>query len=394
MKLTKQITPFLFFTVLSVFATQALAGSADSRAVYDQLVKFFPIIIPQASQDAQKDTMKELLDTNAPQLNYPPFPRTWVEIGLVKTQETKTNFGFNLRSLSKAFPLGAVVDTFVQAGVSLDYSIDYRYSKTTTFIAMTSSRRLNPGQKQNSDSPFSYLTFGEPKGQLRSIINWDDKVKKNYFKVENDYPMVGLCKYEMSLQIAKTKKGKVEFIIGSYSDDEEEVQPVSYAVYSNFFQIESNVPIQDYLRVKCQDSFSEAVRFLVETDFNKLIAEYFANYHPLDSCKLSSTTEPAGDASCMEWFNSTTPKAFRFGTVPRCVIGKWGTTQCVLKSKKNGACPLYWSKEGKLTDVNPEKRLYSKATAGDIDFACDEGLTCKSDNSWLDYIGLRSAHCK
>lgn len=368
-----------FFSPVSAFAR----AESPAHAVYEKLLKIFPIILPNATEQSKDDTMQELLGTNKPALSYPAFPRTWVEMSLINNQDSNTSYGFSTQALSKVLPLSIIpgLTAAVKAGVGVEYNINYRYSITTTFIAMTSLRRLNPSAKENSKEPYALDLSGQPRNELRSIIEWDAEGKRNYFKVDDDYPMLGLCKFDMSLQIANSKKGTVDFLIGSHSEAQEEVQSFSYSVYSNFFQIEKNVPIQDYLRVKCKENFSYAVRYVVETDFNKLIAEYFAHYHPSAECELpQGKLDPKGDATCKDWFNNSFKVAgyYRQFTVPRCAQNADGIPKCGVRGKETTRCPLYWQ-DGSLVDRKPGRRFdtFNLASMDDTKaFYCDKGLKC------------------
>lgn len=370
--------------ILTVVFLLSLPASAFARAetmsVYDKLLKVFPYVIPNATDQAAQNTMQELLGANTPELKYPAFPRTWVELGLIDTQESNTSFKFSTTALSKVVPLGILSST-LSAGVGVEYNIGYKYSTATTFIAMTSLRKLNPDAAQNTTAPFATNIVGKPRNELRTIIHWDEEGKRNYFKVDEGYPMVGLCKFDLTLQISRTKKGSVDFIIGSHTEADDEVQTYSYAVYSNFFQLESHVPIQDYLRVKCKEHFSYAVRYIAETDFNKLIAEYFAHYHPSAECELpEGALDPKGDASCMKWFRNPLKVMgmYRKLTVPRCVQNSVGIPKCVVRSIEGKRCPLYWE-NGSLVDRKPGRRFdyWNYATADDTQaFYCDKGLKC------------------
>lgn len=352
------------------------------HTVQDKILKVFPIVVPNATEDTKSDVMQELLGTNRPALQYPAFPRTWVEMSLISNQDSNTSYEFSTSALSKVLPLGIIpgLTSTLKAGVGVQYNINYRYSTTSTFIAMTSLRRLQPNATDNSKAPYALITGDQPRNELRSIIHWDPENKRTYFKVDNEYPMLGLCRFDMSLLISRTKKGTVDFIIGSHSSADEEVQSISYSVYSNFFQLESHVPTQDYLRVKCKETFSYAVRYVVEADFNKFIAEFYAHNHPKSECELpEGPLDPKGDASCQRWFKSYNVAGYyRQFTVPRCLQNFEGIPKCVVRGKEATRCPLYW-KDGDLTDRKPGRKMdaFNFASADDERaFYCDKGLRC------------------
>lgn len=366
---------------LMAFA-RGVRTESPAHTVYDKLLKIFPIIIPNATDQSKHAIMQELLGTDRPALTYPAFPRTWVEMSLINNQDSNTSYSFSTSALTKALPLGIIpgLTSTIKAGVGVEYNINYRYSISSTFIAMTSLRRLQPSATQNSTEPYSLITSDQPRNELRSIIHWDPENKRTYFKVDKDYPMLGLCKFDMTLQISNTKKGSVEFLIGSHTEADEEVQTISYSVYSNFFQIESHVPTQDYLRIKCRDNFSYMVRYIVESDFNKFIADFFAHNHPKAQCTLpEGALDAKGDASCMDWFKSMKVAGYyRQFTVPRCVQNHEGIPTCVARGKEETRCPLYW-RDGELVDRKPGRTFdaFNFASADDTKaFYCDKGLKC------------------
>ncbi len=373
--------------VVILFASLVPARSyaraeSPAHAVYEKLLKIFPVILPNATDQSKDALMQELLGTTQPSLSYPAFPRTWVEMSLITNQDSSTSYSFSTQALSKVLPLSIIpgLSTAVKAGVGIEFNTNYRYSINSTFIAMTSLRRLNPEAKENSKEPYSEIVSGQPRNELRSIIHWDATNKRTYFKVDKDYPMLGLCKFDMTLQISTTKKGNVDFLIGSHSESDEEVQTVSYSVYSNFFQIESHVPTQDYLRIKCKENFSYAVRYIVETDFNKVVADYFAHNHPKAQCVLpEGAPNPKGDESCNDWFKSMKVAGYyRQFTVPRCVLNVEGIPTCVARGKPETRCPLYWE-DSELVASKPGRTFDSFNYASKDDtkaFYCDKGLKC------------------
>lgn len=349
--------------------------------------------IEQGMQNANP-TEGELLNTRSDtKLFYPPFPRTWIERYSSENTETTTTASFDTSKIALAIstfggplsaPFAAVLNG-VQLGYKNEQSIKYTYSKQTTLMVMTSWRQFQDPTKPSKKSdkvPNDIL--------LHSVIVQKPDLQ-TYFKVTDDYPLLGMCKYEMSLAIQKTSANTFSFLLGSNAQGENVFDGMSYTVYSNFFQIESHIPIQDYLHVRCGESFAEAVQFLVQSEFNKMVTSNFAHYHPKSECTWSppssKTPQRGGDSDCFNWFNKLNSYGVDKRTlVPRCVLGEEGYPVCVAKTIKNGYCPLY-SSRGRISAKEPkswERQLNPLDSLGTLGgkrlHQCDHGLQCVLEN--------------
>jgi len=437
----------LIFIATLALPTQAFAKLSDSQyysnQVYDRLMKILPATFVPADGDILSDQISEqqkeqlqrhmnaerpfdLLGIDTPEIRYPPFPRTWVQYDLIKNVQTSTSFGFQVSDLNKFFetfgkpflekliqeiPVLGLAKFALNAGFGANYDISYTYSYKTSFIAMTSVRPLNNGGAQNaprvSEAPYAQIPDSaignQPHPNLRSIINFDPEVKRAYFKTSQEYPIVGFCMYEVSLQIGTTTGGKVDYIIGSHSQNHEEVQRFAYAMYSNFFQVESQIPIGEYLRTKCKGDFEKAVRFVVESDFNSMVAEFNAHYNPQNTCKLPDdprNLDPKGDSSCAEWFSKLQTSAYaKQKFVPRCEQGRSGRVMCTMKAKKDASCPLYNRRDGSLSESHyPIWTAANTLATSDVlpSVPCDKGLTCTltDERPMLMPWGAPYAYCK
>lgn len=354
---------------------------------------------PNASPAQNQDVLNQLLDTRSQSdLAFPAFPRTWVELSSTETYETDTKAFFDtgklafaittLAPLSKAAALIASypVQAFIngaQIGYRYEKGIRYSYNKETTFMAMTSLRPIDPQAKSNQQTPMSPASSG-----LRAIIEQRADLR-NYFKVSPQFPMVGLCKYEMNLTVEQSDQKTLSFLVGSNSDSQKIVARSSYTVYSNFFQIESHVPAQEYLRTRCGENFTEAVRFLVEQEFNKLVTETFAYYHPKSQCRWSPSTvsQTPGDQDCQNWFDKLNVMGIdKKENVPRCILGEEGYPVCVARSKMGMYCPIFASRATLSTKepIKWDRQLNPMDNSGTLHQKllqeCDVGLTCKLDN--------------
>ncbi len=383
----------LLLTIMSVSTTsQARTESTATKEILrSTLLDYF-----SPYQDINEGEVSKLEDellntTKESRLAYPPFPRTWIERYSSKTIDTTTTAVFDTRSLTYAIssfagPLAGplnVITNGLQLGFKYENSIKYSYNRASTLMVMTSWRRhRNP---TNPDAPIV------PREILENSVIRQDKNLYNYFKVSKEYPLLGMCKYEMSVTIQKSETDTLSLVFGSNVKAENVLDGMSYTVYSNFFQIEDHIPVEDYLHVRCGENFTEAVRFLVESDFNKMITGHFAHYHPKSECRwkpISANTPPKGDPDCFEWFkNQNLPGLDKSATVPRCILGEEGYPVCTIRtSKVGGHCPLY-SSNGQLSTKQPptwDRQLNPMDMTGFFSaktlHQCDHRLECKLEN--------------
>ncbi len=393
--------------------------SSKNGAIQLNVDRFF-----NKTSEPEDSLMSRLLDTERDEnLNFPPVPRKWVRFFKGKDVDTTTTGVFDTGKIAaalstiqrlrngNAFP--APVDFalgVLQLGGASSTSISYSYRRETSLWAMTSLRKVKPSANKNDIYPLP----GPPTAaDIPPYMNPLFLVKKKrvFFNSTEENPVLGMCKYDLSITITTTKDKKVSFVLGDRSENMSEYTGAEYTIYSNFFPIESTVPAQDYLTELCDDKFVEAVRFIAELDFNSMVDDFFAYKHPEAQCALpeEDVLNPKGDQSCMDWFYN--PRyvmgSYRKGNVPRCVLGKKGIPICVLRSKEGQSCPIYeWN--GRLTDrpevaVTKAGKTSKSLTVGDYQkFSCDAGLTCKPPEGelnqyqvgWLDRLSGIDARCK
>lgn len=334
----------------------------------------------------------ELLNTTSdPRFAWPPFPRTWIERWSSQQVETTTTALFDTGKIALALstlagPMGGAANIVLngaQLGFKYEQSIKYSYNRQTTLMVMTSWRQHRV--PSNPDAPVV------PRGILENSVIEQRRDLHNYFKVTPEYPLLGMCKYEMSLAIQRSKTDTLSLVFGSVANGEATLDGMSYTVYSNFFQIEGHVPVEDYLRVRCGENFTEAVRFLVEGEFNKMVTGHFAHYHPKSECRwrpVSASTRRDGDPECMNWFQNLNEHGLdKTNTVPRCILGEEGYPVCAIRTAKTGAyCPLY-ATNGNLTTRQPptwQRQLNPMENIGFFNtktlHQCDHNLECRLEN--------------
>ncbi|MBY0316827.1 MAG: hypothetical protein K2Q26_15005 [Bdellovibrionales bacterium] len=321
----------------------------------------FQSVAYNPSEEARRTVVRELLGADTPALQWPAFPRIWYQAEQGDTQDTNTTYGgsFNVPGLP------------VTVGVTGKISINYSYSRKHYLVVMTSVRQSNAvagGSPRVSENPLQ---------DLNQITRFDSTTQRRFFNIQPNYPMIGFCAYEMQLKILRARDGSISFPAYSESINTGSYHTEMITLYSNFFQIEGHVPMMDYLNERCGGDFLKEARPFVENDFNKIVLEYYANFHPSNNCKLGGASSDAGDDSCMAWAEAFTDRVTRSRTVPRCRQQTDGTARCELFAKKNQSCPMYLQPDGSIS----ERYQRYRDAVPTVGFRCDRGLKCNLDKN-------------
>lgn len=337
-----------------------------------------PTLHPSVSTpaSAKNELFRQLLSAETESLSWPAFPRIWIERSIQTFKASNTSLGMNVPVLDSGAKL----------------SIGFRYGLKTTFILISSLRRSDQQVGRGPLDSFSPLAEGtDPKKVEASIVHWDENQKVAFPKIRDGYPMVGFCAFEASLQMDKTGKAELNAIALSQSVEGGETEMIQQILFSNFFQVRSDISIRDYLEDVCGNIFRDQVERSVVDDFSKMVVEKVLLRNPKHQCEPPAAGEdPAaleiGDPSCLEWHNSYYSRAIRKMTVPRCILGRTGAYQCQLRARENKSCSLYMdAKTGKRSETITS-RSSVRITGGDFSFPCDrtKGLRCQlTHEPWM-----------
>lgn len=378
-----------FLVLLSLFSTSLSYGQMKG-GVSKEALSFFPNWIEGATPQTHDLLMRDLINPDAPSLNWPPFPRTWLELSLERTQITKTGWVANVTGFQHAVP---IFGSTLKVGAQAEFNTEYKYNVATTLIAISSLRPIKPEAKENSDTKYGNLPGGsEPHEDIKSIVKWNEDERRTYFNITPEFPILALCKFEMTLRYGKSSENTLEFLVYKDSNAVENVQTVTHALYSNFFHVRPDIPIQEYLRTTCDEEFKQLVRYFAEIQFNNTVKEIHAHYHPQAQCTLpkpGKSLDPRGDATCMDWFYNAknVMGSYRRDNIPRCVLGKQGIPQCVLRAKEGASCPVYYS-NGQISPRSPFDGSSPMVTKGNYNhYSCDKGYSCKpaSGGDWSQF---------
>lgn len=361
---------------LLIFMFAVNANARIDKGLNGQIVSGFSqqqflSIMNNSSQEARKTLQEELLGVEGPAANWPGFPRTWTQFKETTFQNTNTSLGLTVNAISQNLGLGALTSTLNLGVTAKPYQIDYQYTFDTTLVVVSSYRPATPIKE--GEKP---IVSADDAGVLHTVYDLDPKTNKNFFKVSPSHPVVGFCIIEATLRVATSSEYGVKYFVGESSATSGKAKTISHALYSNFFQIESHVPVEDYQQVKCGQAFQKLARPYVEADFNKLVIELNIHNNPKNECIVETDGRPEGDNNCLAWhkkFDSATQKM----TVPRCIMGKKGVARCELRSKKDMPCPMYVDRQGNYTD---KFQLYRDATLSNFGFSCDEKQKCQMES--------------
>lgn len=362
----------------SSFYRRNQSSSATQRGAYQA---------QQGAVDVKRNIFRELLSSDAPQLNWPSFPRSWVEKWTKNSYASNTSVGLKV------------------AGNGATASVDYSYGVKTTMVLITTTRKLNQSSNNNDSrsvatatSDLEEMITDEPmsvqEAERDGILHFDYNLNKAFPNVREGSPMVGFCSYEVSLVITKDKHGGINFPVFSQSLSVASSEGMTNTFYSNFFQIRKDVSMHDYLNVYCNRYFRESVEGLVHRDFSKLVLEYFTYNNPKNECQPhdSDKNNPKGDYQCMDWHNNL-PIVHRKLTVPRCEMQQNGVHRCVAKAKKNSWCRSYYDKKANRYTAQTNGRRLQLATADRFNtyaFSCDKdtGLSCQIEKEPIIFKGV------
>lgn len=336
--------------------------------------------IPGSIENMRQPIINDLISSEIPELESPPNPRIW-------TEHTKSDIVVSNTKLGSKVPI-------LELGGKL--SLEFKYALKTSFVMISSKRKAEKIRQRKKNAKQEEATVSE------EVLNFDETTFQTYPNVRPGYPMVGFCVFEASLAIERAREGGFNFVVEE-SAKKGTVETMSNAIFSNFFQLKGDVPVNDYLEKVCNGIFKTEVEPMVVSDFSKLVMEKIVGQNPTSNCTPSNSPEDieTGDASCLDWHNKNYSQTIRHLTVPRCTLQQNGTHRCRLKAREGAACRVY---------VDPRTKIFSTtftsfdhtilATENHFAYSCDQkaGLSCvmEKDPVLLHGVPLISgrARCK
>lgn len=348
-----------FLVALSLLVQTAYAGDRYSSLTSIKSVNASQVLtyVPGSIENMRQPIISDLVSSDMPQLDYPPFPRIW-------TERTKSE------TLVSNTKLGAKVP-IIDLGGRL--SLEFRYTLKTSFIIISSKRKAEKNHHKSSSRVSGIPTMSD------EVLSFDEGTFQTYPNVRPGYPMVGLCVFEASLAIEKTAEGGFDFLVAE-TVKKGTVETMSNAIFSNFFQLQGHVGVSTYLEGTCNDIFKKEVEAMVVNDFSKLVMEKVVAQNPESDCAPSRSSEDIenGDASCLDWQQSFS-RYVQDLTVPRCMLQQNGVHRCRLKAREGTACDMYVDPQTKT--FSPTFKNFDRtilATEDNYAYSCDKkmGLTC------------------
>lgn len=367
MKLCTKFRPYYFLSALVLVMQSAYAidheySSTLRQRDYSANIMSF---VPGNLENMRQPIIDDLVGAKMNKLNAPDFPRIWTERSKSEVIGSNTKLGAKV-------PL-------VDLGGKL--SLDFRYSLRTSFVIVSS--KVKALKKIQNRSFSKSRVMSESQQEDEEVLNFDDKTYLTYPNVRADYPMVGMCVFEASLGIEKTLEGGIDFIVGETAR-KATVETMSNAIFSNFFQLSADIPVDTYLNEICNGLFKKEVQPMVINDFSKMVMEKVIAQNPKSDCSPSSKSEDVenGDAACLNWHSKTFPANVRHLTVPRCLLQNNGIHRCRLRARKGTACRMYIDPATKKMSAHYQDLGNSiLATEDYFAYSCDskKSLSCELD---------------
>jgi hypothetical protein len=392
----KKVKYFIVMLTMTTVSPFSFAGGMKGATgpFMQTLATNFQSLMYSANDEIKRASVYELLgadgqnctdeNNNPTRCQWPNFPRVWYEQVDGKNFDTKIQATVDMKvSIPGVFE--------ASGGVEI---VPYNYSYGTEIsLQVIGTRSLVDGASQGVDpvdkNPINGMGF-----ESFTIMNYDNPARpQRFFRVVPGKPMVGFCSYRMALRKVTSQNAygnmKVSFPGAifqpsgalSTSNTSAQYSQQSIMLQSQFFQIEPNIPVEDYMNVKCKQQFLPKARPFVQHEFDMIVIEGLSTYQPGTQCLTTTEKTDDGDVDCFSWFYQTNHPTVQFATRPRCELDKNGIGRCKLKAKKDMPCTMYLDRNGNFTE---KFHLYSEATASFISAPCDAGLKCSMDvNPWM-----------
>jgi hypothetical protein len=303
------------------------------------------VSVPGLAATNRTSIFDKLLNVSAFSPSWPAFPRIWHEESVLDTIDTTTYWMPKLKALN--------------GGIEFEY----KYGRKTTLVMMSSLH------KQNAPAGSSVEDVGY------QMVRLDPESKRVYPNLRPGYPMVGFCSYELQLTLANGQTLGVEVFNAGTRIKHSKIRTVTHTVFSKFFSIPANMPIQSIMNNYCNDTFVKHVRPYAEANFVPVVVEERFLHSPKNQCHPNPNDSSDGDVDCLKWFAGF-DRLRKHISVPRCETLKGGFNVCRLKAKEGNRCPIYRDKNNKLTTAVNQFGLEAYTQTANA-FSCDKGLTCK-----------------
>jgi hypothetical protein len=348
-------TVFLLILFITSVAHADRFNSVKSNSTY---VSF------DSSVAARTTVLEEMFGSEATPfdnngLNWPPLPRFW---------------GMDSEEIYIESRVGAGFDV----GIKANFNFNYKYKVATTFHYLGSVKIL----RDKIDSTVGVRTL-RPE-EIQKVLLFDPQNHQHYFHISEKDPIVGMCQYEISLSQGKSVEGGISWVLEGMTSTSK-VKSTSISVFSRLFNIKPRGEYDEYstkwyIEKECGERFNNVIKPYVEEAFGYKAIEFVTYNHPQNECEQGSQNTINGDASCFD-FHQSFGLFVRNSTVARCVQQKNGASQCRLRAKQAGSCPMYRARDGSYTEKF--QSLYSDVTMAGVGMTCDQGLECTMDRKPL-----------
>lgn len=346
-----------------------------------------------------KDLSANVFSPNYPNLQWPPQPIISMTIESVSEGRSSISGGVRILRLGPNFT-NSLLDSY-----------------KISFVMYGSMRR-----NQNRGRP-EILSFQERDREAIQVENLrPELIFRNeasgliYPKVEDGFPMIGLCKFEGRKGNEGVRGGGIESPIGGPSASRQTSTNIIISYETNYFPLNSRVAVLDYLYRVCADSFQRQVRPHLPSQLAEISDSVnmmtrgniqYCDSKPANDITNGRTDQctpgpndgrsPMGDDQCSCWARRNFRPQRLDKQVPRCVFNTFDNGhRCELRSLEGNLCPLYYNARTGHVQGTHAGYLSEITVGSEAEKRCDYGLRCRLEGPlWMArFFRLSSAVCE
>ena len=356
----------------------------------------------------KRDLFLRLLGTKNDALSWPGFPRYWYEESISENVEEITRVGLN----TSVIPGTAINITPLE--------VKFRYSLKSSFILVATTRKggnVDIKTLEAIQNDVSKSVSSEP-------LNSNDPLSLDVFSRDSNFnlypnpkpgfPMVGVCYYEVIFNFDQGATIGFDVMGSGVSRNTTKTKTISLSLYSNFFQVDGSMSVNDWSGQVCQETFTKIAKPKVLELLTPTVIRARINESGLSECLREKDYKPqpkVTDAGCErkqninEAYNPKSKGTF----VQRCELWSDGVNRCTTRKNENESCTMYYNHKTKAFTDKMYHRYYdensqAKSVANEKiteSFSwgeCDSGLKCTLDvKPWMPYgllVKKGAASCK
>jgi hypothetical protein len=336
----------------------------------------------------------QLLGTQNEALSWPGYPRYWFEDSYTDTIEETARAG-----------IGSGLMPGVSAGVTA-LEVKFRYSLKTSFVLIATTRQGG----QIDPSKLASVVTNTQRKVAEGALGLQDPLGLEIFVQDSNfnyfpnptpgYPMVGLCYFEVSMIFDRTSSMGMDVFGSGGSSAQTKSRTVSLSLYSNFFQVDGKIAVDQLTQRTCLGVFEKVAKPRVLQLFSPIAIQEKINHSGLSQCQRERDYQPRPhetDRGCeraQKWLEVINPYT-QGKAVHRCMLWSDGVNRCTARKVEGAECSLYYdadlkkitakSSAQRLGSANELKTVYHQPVTLSLSSGeCDFGLQCTLDTQpWI-----------